>query len=59
VTGCVILYRVNDGPVQYVANEFDSDIAVYPTELDAMKYCDLNGLFQSEQAEYQIVELVI
>ena len=59
MTGCIILYRINNGTLEYVTNEFDSDIAVYPTELDAMKYCDLNGLFQSEQAEYQIVELVI
>lgn len=53
---CVILYRGNGANVQYVGEE-DGDIAVFPHMDDAIAYCEANKLFESGQANYQIVEL--
>ena len=56
MTECVILYRVNNGPVQFVADA-DGEIAVYPHQDTAIDYALNNKLFESGQAAYQIVEL--
>jgi len=53
---CVILYRVNGGRVAVVA-EPEGEIAVYPHLDAAVDYAESNKLFQSGQADYQIVEL--
>lgn len=55
--GCVILYRVNGHePVEYIMNGRD-EMAIYPNVAAAIAYAESNKLFQSGQADYQIVEL--
>lgn len=56
---CVILYRLA-GTVHAVlqtAPGEDDRIAVYPNMDAAISYTDTNKLFQSGQADWQIVEL--
>lgn len=56
---CVILYRVNGGPVQAVGNSDDGEpvIEEFASREEAIDFAEDNGLFQSGQADYQIVEL--
>ena len=55
---CVILYRVNGGRVEFVFDgEQDGEIAVFANPDAAIEYAMKNDLFQSGQADYQIVEL--
>jgi hypothetical protein len=53
---CCILYRVGDGKLQFVYDEA-GDMKEFSHLDDAVAYADANGLFQSGQASYQIVEL--
>lgn len=54
---CCILYRVNGGKLQFVATSDAGDICEFPDMDAAISYADQNGLFESGQADYQIVEL--
>jgi hypothetical protein len=55
--GCVILYRIGrSGKVQYVMTE-DGELSEFDNMNRAVEYADNNRLFQSGQANYQIVEL--
>jgi hypothetical protein len=56
---CVILYRVNGGPVEFVYNPENENepIAVFGSLDDAISYTEANALFLSGQADFQIVEL--
>lgn len=58
---CIILYRVNGGPaeavMQWVPDKNDYRIEEYPNFDAAVAFADTNKLFQSGQADYQIVEL--
>jgi hypothetical protein len=53
----IIAYRVNGGKVNLVMTEDGSDICVFPHHDDAVAYADEVGLFQSGQADYQIITL--
>ena len=53
---CVILYRVNGGIVQFVMGA-DGELSVFNDQDEAISYADRNKLFQSGQANYQIVVL--
>jgi hypothetical protein len=57
---CCILYRVNGGKLQFVGQSTSEDgehIAEFPNIDEAVHYAMCNSLFDSGQAEYQIVEL--
>lgn len=57
---CCILYRVGIGRLQFVydgTDESGEHIAEFPHMDAAVAYADANKLFQSGQADYQIVEL--
>ncbi len=53
---CMIAYRVN-GKVHTVMDEDTGDVTVFPHHDAAVTYADANNLFQSGQADYQIVVL--
>lgn len=53
---CIIVYRVNGGAATVVL-DVAGELATFPHRDDALDYADRNSLFQSGQAEYQIVEL--
>jgi hypothetical protein len=60
MNACVILFRVNGGPVMAVMEctpENEYRILEYPNLDAAITYADANKLFRSGQADYQIVEL--
>lgn len=55
---CVILYRTKGGVVDIVRNPDETDLpSVFPHMDAAIEYADSNKLFESGQADYQIVEL--
>jgi hypothetical protein len=57
---CCILYRVNGGKLQFVGESTTEDgehIAEFPSMDAAVSYALSNDLFDSGQADYQIVEL--
>ena len=58
---CCILYRVNGGKLQFVYDPDDENdhaqISEFPDFDAAVAYVEGNKLFQSGQADYQIVEL--
>jgi hypothetical protein len=53
----IIAYRVNGGKVAVVMDPAGEDIVVFPHHDAAVAYADANPLFQSGQADYQIVTL--
>lgn len=53
----VIAYRVNGGKVNFVMAEDGMDVCVFPHQDAAIDYADRNALFQSGQADYQIITL--
>lgn len=53
----IIAYRVNGGKVQVVYDEDSGDVTVFPHQDDAIAYAEANRLFQSEQADFQILVL--
>jgi len=57
---CVILYRINKGPYIEIVRDIEDgtdEIALFPNIDVAVDYCNNNKLFNSGQADYQIVEL--
>lgn len=58
---CIILYRVNGGPAEAVMEHMADDdtyrIREYLNFDEAVAFADANKLFQSGQADYQIIEL--
>jgi hypothetical protein len=60
MTECVILYRVHahagEAPVMFIHND-DIQMAVFPHMDAAVDYCLNNEFLNSEQVNYQIVEL--
>lgn len=54
---CIIAYRVNGGDVEMVLNRTGIGVVVFPNHDAAVTYADANKLFQSGQADYQIVVL--
>lgn len=59
---CVILYRINGGPVEIVwktssAGAHEDLIYEFGHLDEAVAFAERNRLFQSGQADYQIVEL--
>ena len=57
---CIILYRINGGPVEALCKTSADDMGQlfeFPHLDDAVAYAERNALFQSGQADYQIVEL--
>lgn len=56
---CAILYRVNGGKLEFVyePGREDEGIAEFPNHDAAVAYTEQNKLFQSGQADYQIVVL--
>ena len=59
---CVILYRVNGGPVKIVrrvtlSGDETDDISEFRNIDEAVDWADHNPLFNSGQADFQIVEL--
>jgi hypothetical protein len=54
---CIIAYRVNGGPVEIVLGINNRGPAVFPNHDRAVAYADGNKLFQSGQANYQIITL--
>lgn len=58
MTACVILYRVKGGPVAFVGKiGLDGILAEFSDRDAAIDYAVNNKLFDSGQADYQIVEL--
>jgi hypothetical protein len=53
---CIILYRTNGGSLEYV-DDGAGGIHEFPHRDDAIAYAMNNPLFDSGQADYQIVEL--
>lgn len=53
----IIAYRINGGKVHVVMDEDTGDVAVFPHFDEAIDYADTNNLFQSGQADYQLIEL--
>lgn len=53
---CIILFRINGQSLQYVRDVRDG-IHEFPHRDDAIAYASSNLLFDSGQADYQIVEL--
>lgn len=56
IMDCMIAYRVN-GKIHAVMDEDTGDVAVFPHHDAAVAYADANKLFQSGQANYQIIVL--
>lgn len=56
---CCILYRVNGGRLQFVGDLWQDEavISEFPDMDAAVAYAENNKLFQSGQADYQIVVL--
>lgn len=52
----IIAYRINGGPVQVIMDE-EEKVGVFQDYDSALKFASESKLFQSGQADYQIVEL--
>lgn len=53
---CVVLYRINGGPVHFVCDD-DGDLSEFDDRDEAVAYVMGNALLTSGQADFQIVEL--
>lgn len=54
---CIIAYRVNGGNVEVVMDLARENVSVFSHHEFAVDYVDANPLFQSGQADYQIIVL--
>ncbi len=52
----IIAYRTNGGRAQLVIDE-DGEVMVFPFKDEAVIFADQSDLFQSGQADYQIIVL--
>ena len=53
----IIAYRVNGGKLQFVGDEDGEIVTVFPHHDAAVAFADASALFQSGQADYQIITL--